>query len=114
MASRPSDERDVVCAMVAARILCPHTKLATTRWWHTTTLAEEYGVVNTDETELYAAMDWLLERQGQIQKKLAARHLSEGALALYDLSSSYFEGNSCPLAKIGYSVSTSASPYFPP
>jgi len=103
IASRPSAERDAVCAMVAARILAPHTKLATTRWWHTTTLAEEYGVVETDETHLYAAMDWLLERQGHIEKKLAARHLSEGALALYDLSSSYFEGNCCPLAKIGYS-----------
>jgi transposase len=56
-----------------------------------------------DETHLYAAMDWLLERQAVIEKKLAARHLREGALALYDLSSSYFEGNSCPLAKIGYS-----------
>ena len=89
--------------MVAARILAPHTKLATTRWWHTTTLAEEYGVVEADETDLYAAMDWLLERQGAIEKKLAARHLSEGALALYDLSSSYFEGQCCPLAKIGYS-----------
>jgi transposase len=103
IASRPSPARDAVCAMVAARVLAPHTKLATTRWWHTTTLAEEYGVVQTDETDLYAAMDWLLERQEFIEKKLAARHLSEGALALYDLSSSYFEGNSCPLAKIGYS-----------
>jgi transposase len=103
IASRPSPERDRVCAMVAARILAPHTKLATTRWWHTTTLAEEYGVVQTDEMDLYAAMDWLHERQEFIEKKLAARHLSEGALALYDLSSSYFEGNSCPLAKIGYS-----------
>jgi transposase len=103
IASRPSPERDAVCAMVAARIVCPHTKLATTRWWHTTTLAEEYGVVETDEMDLYAAMDWLLERQGAIEKKLAARHLSEGALALYDLSSSYFEGHCCPLAKIGYS-----------
>jgi transposase len=103
IASRPSPERDAVCAMVAARILAPHTKLATTRWWHTSTLAEEYGVLETDETDLYAAMDWLLGRQGAIQKKLAARHLSEGALALYDLSSSYFEGHCCPLAKIGYS-----------
>jgi transposase len=101
--SRASPERDAVCAMVAARILAPHTKLATTRWWHTTTLAEEYGVVETDEADLYAAMDWLLERQGAIQKKLAARHLCEGGLALYDLSSSYFEGQCCPLAKIGYS-----------
>jgi transposase len=103
IASRPSPERDRVCAMVAARVLAPHTKLATTRWWHTTTLAEEYGVVETDETDLYAAMDWLHERQEFIEKKLAARHLSQGALALYDLSSSYFEGNCCPLAKIGYS-----------
>jgi hypothetical protein len=103
IASRPSPERDRVCAMVAARVLAPHTKLATARWWHTTTLAEEYGVVDSDETDLYAAMDWLHERQEFIEKKLAARHLSEGALALYDLSSSYFEGNSCPLAKIGYS-----------
>jgi len=103
IASRPSPERDRVCAMVAARVLAPHTKLATTRWWHTTTLAEEYGVVASDETDLYAAMDWLHERQEFIEKKLAARHLSEGALALYDLSSSYFEGNSCPLARIGYS-----------
>ena len=103
IASRPGPERDAVCAMVAARILAPHTKLATTRWWHTTTLAEEYGVADRDETDLYAAMDWLLDRQKPIEKKLAARHLSEGALALYDLSSSYFEGNSCPLAKIGYS-----------
>jgi transposase len=103
IASRPSPERDVVCAMVAARVLAPHTKLATTRWWQTTTLAEEYGVMEQDETDLYAAMDWLLERQATIEKKLAARHLSEGALALYDLSSSYFEGNCCPLAKIGYS-----------
>ena len=103
IASRPSAQRDAVCAMVAARILAPHTKLATTRWWHTTTLPEEYGVVDADETDLYAAMDWLLERQAAIQKKLAARHLSEGSLALYDLSSSYFEGRCCPLAKIGYS-----------
>jgi hypothetical protein len=103
IASRASPERDAVCAMVAARVLAPHTKLATTRWWHTSTLAEEYGVGGMDETDLYAAMDWLLERQATIEKKLAARHLAQGALALYDLSSSYFEGNSCPLAKIGYS-----------
>ena len=103
IASRPGPERDAVCAMVVARILSPHTKLATTRWWHTTTLPEEFGVTEVDENGLYAAMDWLLERQSRIQKKLAARHLAEGGLALYDLSSSYFEGRCCPLAKIGYS-----------
>jgi transposase len=102
IASRASPERDRVCAMVAARVLAPHTKLATTRWWHTTTLAEEFGVEKADENELYAAMDWLLEHQGLIERKLAARHLKEGALALYDLSSSYFEGTHCPLGKIGH------------
>lgn len=102
IASRASAERDRVCAMVAARILAPHTKLATTRWWHTTTLAEEFGVSEADEDDLYAAMDWLLEHQGSIERKLAARHLHSGALALYDLSSSYFEGTHCPLAKIGH------------
>ena len=102
LASRPSPQRDLVCAMVAARILAPQTKLATTRWWHTTTLAEEFGVSACDEDDLYAAMDWLLARQGTIEKKLAARHLGEGSLVLYDLSSSYFEGLTCPLAKFGY------------
>ena len=99
---RAGPEREPVCAMVAARVLEPHTKLATTRWWHTTTLAEEYGVQGADEHDLYEAMDWLLARQGAIERKLAARHLREGALALYDLSSSYLEGTHCPLAKIGH------------
>jgi hypothetical protein len=103
VASRPSRERDLVLAMVGARIVAPHTKLATTRWWHTTTLAEDFGVADANEDDLYAAMDWLLARQGTIQKKLAARHLSPGGLVLYDLSSSYFEGSTCPLAKLGYS-----------
>jgi transposase len=102
-ASRPCRERELVLAMVASRIVAPHTKLATTRWWHTTTLAEDFGVADANEDDLYAAMDWLLARQGTIQKKLATRHLSEGGLVLYDLSSSYFEGSTCPLAKIGYS-----------
>jgi transposase len=103
LASKPCRERDLVLAMIASRIVAPHTKLATTRWWHTTTLAEDLGVADASEDELYAAMDWLLQRQDAIQKKLAARHLSEGALVLYDLSSSYFEGTTCPLAQLGYS-----------
>jgi transposase len=101
--TRPSRQRDLVCAMIAARVLAPHTKLATTRWWHTTTLAEDFKLDDADADELYAAMDWLLERQGRIEQKLAARHLKAGGLVLYDLSSSYFEGSCCPLAKIGYS-----------
>jgi len=102
VAARPSRERDQVCALVASRIVAPHTKLATTRWWHTTTLAEDFDVAAATENDLYAAMDWLLARQHTIQKKLAARHLSAGGLVLYDLSSSYFEGSTCPLAKLGY------------
>jgi transposase len=103
LASRPCRERELVLAMVASRIVAPHTKLATTRWWHTTTLAEDFGVADASEDDLYAAMDWLLARQERVQKKLAARHLSAGSLVLYDLSSSYFEGTCCPLAKLGYS-----------
>ena len=103
LASKPCHERDLVCAMVASRIVCPATKLATTRLWHTSTLAQEFGVAQASEDDLYAAMDWLLAGQDRIQKKLAARHLKEDALVLYDLSSSYFEGSHCPLAKLGYS-----------
>ena len=103
LASKPCPERDLVQAMVASRILCPATKLATTRQWHTSTLAQEFGVADATEDDLYAAMDWLLAGQDRIQKKLAARHLQEDALVLYDLSSSYFEGSCCPLAKLGYS-----------
>lgn len=100
--SKPCRERDLVLAMVASRIVAPQTKLATTRWWHTSTLAEQFDVAAADEQDLYAAMDWLLLRQDIIQKKLAVRHLSTGGLVLYDLSSSYFEGTCCPLAKRGY------------
>ena len=103
LASRPCAERNIVCAMVASRILAPDTKLATSRWWHTTTLAAEFDVVDANEDNLYAAMDWLLERQTSIEKKLCARHLRPDDLVFYDLSSSYFEGTTCPLAKRGYS-----------
>jgi transposase len=100
--SRPSRQRDLVMAMVAARVLKPQSKLATTRWWASTTLTESLGLGPTDEDELYEALDWLLEHQAPIEKKLAARHLTLGGLALYDLTSSYFEGVTCPLAKLGY------------
>jgi len=103
IASRHTRERDLVLAMVAARVLSPRSKLATTRWWHATTLPTELGVEDATEDDLYAAMDWLLGKQNIIEKKLAARHLHEGGLILYDLSSSYFEGHNCPLAAIGHS-----------
>ena len=88
--------------MVAARILEAQSRLATSQWWHSTTLPEILGVSDADEDDLYAAMDWVFERQRVIEKKLAARHLENGGLGLYDLSSSYFEGEKCPLARLGY------------
>ena len=102
LAARSSRARALVVALVAARILEPDSKLATTRWWHTTTLPTLLGVQDADEDALYAAMDWLLARQARIEKKLAARHLREGGLVLYDLTSSYFEGSTCPLAAFGH------------
>ena len=102
IAAKPCRERDLVLAMVASRIVDPQTKLATVRAWHTTTLAEDFAVADASEDDLYAAMDWLLTHKERIEKKLAARHLREGGLVLYDLSSSYFEGTTCPLAKLGY------------
>lgn len=103
LGSRPCREADLTIALIVARIVAPHTKLATTRWWHSRTLADELGVADADEDDLYRAMDWLLERQDAIERKLAARHLASGGLALYDLTSSYFEGSHCPLAARGYS-----------
>ena len=103
IASEKCRERDLAIAMVASRILGPQSKLATTRWWHSTTLPQELGIEDASEEDLYQAMDWLLARQPRIEKKLAKRHLREGGLVLYDLSSSYFEGIHCPLAALGYS-----------
>ncbi len=102
LAAKGCRERDLVMAMIAARLLHPCSKLATTREWHTTTLAEELSVADATEDDLYQAMDWLLDRQPRIEKKLAARHLSEDCLVLYDVSSSYYEGHTCPLAQYGH------------
>lgn len=98
----PCRERDMVEALLIARVLQPQSKLATTRWWHTTTLPEMLDVEDADEDDLYAAMDWLLKRQKKIEDALAGRHLQEGAPVLYDVSSSYYEGFHCPLAQFGY------------
>jgi len=103
ISAKRSPARDRVVAMVAARILEPESsKLETTRWWSTTTLPDVLGVQDADEDDLYEAMDWLLKRQSTIEKKLAKRHLHDGGMVLYDLSSSYFEGHTCPLAKLGH------------
>jgi len=99
----PSRERSLVVAMIAQRLLEPGSKLACARALSQSTLADELDVAGADEDELYAALDWLAERQEQIEARLARRHLHAGELALYDLSSSYFEGRTCPLAALGYS-----------
>ena len=96
IASEPSPYCDLVIAMIAERLLFPSSKLAHTRHWHCTTLAEEMDVAYATEDHLYEAMDWLLKRQGAMEKKLARRHLGEGAMVLYDVSSSYYEGEDLP------------------
>jgi hypothetical protein len=103
LAARPRRERELVVAMIVSRVLEPASKLATTRNWHNTTLASSLGVEDADEDELYAALDWLLKCQPKVEKQLAERHLTEGGLVLYDLTSTGIEGHCCPLARIGYS-----------
>ncbi len=104
---KPSRERDIVVAMIADRLLHGDSKLATARHCQretaATTLGELLSLEDLDEHECYRAMDWLLERQEAIQKKRAKKHLADGGPVLFDLSSSYFEGHTCPLAKHGYS-----------
>ncbi len=99
----PSRERDLVMAMICERVIAPASKLATVRSLSQSVLAEELSVTDADEDDLYAALDWLLDRQERIEDRLARRHLRDGEQVLYDVSSSYFEGRSCPLAKLGYS-----------
>ena len=102
ISSKPSRERDLVVAMVAERLIAPGSKLATTRLWNDSTLAAELSVEDADVDELYRALDWLLRRQHRIEAKLAARHLEEGAVVLYDASTSYYEGRTCSLARFGH------------
>jgi len=107
LASRRSPDRDRAVALIAARVLAPDSKLATARALDansaTSTLGEMLGLEAVEAEDLYAAMDWLEARQAKIEKALAERHLHDGTLVLYDVSSSYFEGRSCPLAAIGHS-----------
>lgn len=102
-----SRQRQLAIAMIVSRIIEPGSKLATARGLSEdaaiSSLSEELGLGVFDEEELYKAMDWLLERQESIEQGLAKKHLAEGSLVLYDVSSTYFEGRSCPLAQIGYS-----------
>jgi len=104
--SRRSRERDLAVAMIVARILEPGSKLATARGLgdatQMSTLCEQLDIQNATEKDLYAAMDWLRTRQDRIERQLAAKHLSDGCVVLYDLSSTYFEGRMCPLAALGH------------
>ena len=102
IAPKRSPERDRVLAMVVGRLLHPASKLATTRRWHTTTLAQELDLGDADEDDLYEAMDWLLARQERIERRLAQRHLHEGAPVFADVSGSYYEGRTCALVRFGY------------
>ena len=102
IAPKRSPERDRVLAMVVGRLLHPGSKLATARRWHSTTLAQELDLGDADEDDLYEAMDWLLARQERIERRLAQRHLREGAPVFADVSASYYEGRTCPLVRFGY------------
>jgi hypothetical protein len=99
----PCRERDLCLAMIVGRVIGPGSKLGMVRTLGQSTLAHELSVEGADEDDLYGAMDWLLERQDRIEDRLAARHLRDGEMVLYDVSSSYFEGRTCPLGKRGYS-----------
>ena len=106
LGARRSRQRDLVEAMLVSRVIDPRSKLATCRGLDSATafssLGEELGIDDADVHELYDALDWLLTRQAPIEKKLAAAHLKNGGTALYDLSATYLEGRTCPLAKLGY------------
>jgi len=102
----PSRRRDLVLALLIAAVIAPDSKLATARGLRaetaTSSLGQVLGVSGCDEDDLYAAMDWVLERKERIENTLATRHLANGTLVLYDVSSAAFEGRTCPLGAIGY------------
>src|SRR4029453_12832028 len=107
IAAQKSRQRDLVVPMIVARLIHPQSKLATARSWNPdtalTSLGQTLGVAAADARALYQAMDWLRRRQAPLETALAQRHLREGTLALYDLTSTYFEGHTCPLAQFGHS-----------
>jgi transposase len=101
----PSKDRDIAYALILSQAVRPKSKLSTVRWWNTgdTTLASDLGVADACTDDVYEAMDWLLAQKGKIEKKLARRHLKDGGIAMYDLSSSWVDGTCCELAAFGYS-----------
>lgn len=103
ISSRPCRELNLVLAMIVERLLHASSKMATARLWHNSTLAEDLDLADADEDDLYDALTWLFERQSRIENKLAGIHLTEGGLALYDISSSYYEGKISKLIRYGHS-----------
>jgi Transposase DDE domain len=99
----PGPDRDLAYALVLSRVLRPASKLSTASWWDDVTLGPDLSVAGASTDDIYAAMDWLTARQDDIEKQLAARHLAEGGIAMFDLSSSWVEGSHCELAAYGYS-----------
>ncbi len=106
ISEKSSRIRNVVVAMIVARIINPKSKLATARGFNSETCSQSLGQLldleKADEDELYNALDWLLEKQEKIEKHLALKHLESGTLVLYDVTSTYLEGNGCELGKYGY------------
>jgi DDE family transposase len=99
----PGPHRDLALALVISRVIRPASKLSTAGWWDDVTLGPDLGVAGAATDDIYAAMDWLVSRQDDIERQLAARHLAEGGIAMFDLSSSWVEGSHCELAAYGYS-----------
>ena len=102
ISSKPCRESKLVTGMIAAQLLQPSSKLGHIRLFPTSTLADELGIADADEDGLYSAMDWLYHRKERIQKKLAKKNINKGEHALYDITSSYYEGSTCSLAEFGY------------
>lgn len=110
LSSQACRERGLVMGMIAERLIHPGSKLATARTWHQSSLADELGVTDAGVEELYSALDWLLACKARIEAKLAKRHLEEGALVLYDTSTSFYTGRTCPLARFGHDRDKSGFP----
>jgi hypothetical protein len=99
----PSRQRDLAMALIVSRVVEPDSKLSTLGWWSDVTLGHDLQVADAGTDEVYAAMDWLLARQDTVEAQLARRHLTDGGIAMFDLSSSWMEGSACPLSARGYS-----------
>src|ERR1017187_2792134 len=99
----PGPQRDLAYRLVISRVIRPASKLSTAGWWDDVTLGPDLGVAGAATDDIYAAMDWLHGRQDDIEKQLAARHLAEGGIAMFDLSGSRVEGSHCELAAFGHS-----------